>query len=195
MLNLYKKHTNPKKLFGYAKAYETIPELAWARFSSKTERWRREKVWAKDPKFAYLYAKEVLHKRWPAVEPTIATSAAWSCSYAIDVLGYEQRFLLGEPAIAASPENAFKYALHKIRGAWPPGEPAILTDPEFAYKYAKYVLGAPWPKAENTIAQDSHYALLYAKNVLNNRFPLGEPAIKNDKWAKDSYELYFDVDL
>jgi hypothetical protein len=61
---------------------------------------------AKDPYWAYQYARHIIKGRWPESEATIATST-W----------------------------AFPYAWHVIGGRWPEGEAAIAKDPIWAEKY------------------------------------------------------------
>ena len=58
---------------------------------------KREKLWARDAKTAYLYAEHILMGSFPLGEPAIAKSAEWSYLYACYVLNAP--FLLGEPAI------------------------------------------------------------------------------------------------
>ena len=79
-----------------------------------------ESLWAKDPKLAYLYAVNVLHKRFPAGEDTIATDAAYSYLYAREVL--HKRFPAGEDVIARNDSYSYLYAKHVLRdpdpGSW-----------------------------------------------------------------------------
>jgi hypothetical protein len=45
------------------------------------------------------------------------------------------------PAFASSPQLAYQYACHVLRGPFPAGEPAIAGDARLRYQYARHVLG------------------------------------------------------
>ena len=78
MLNLYRYHTQPQTLAHYEEARTSVPEMA------------------------YQYASEVLNGRFPAGEAAIARDAKWAYWYAHDILNKDPipgepkgRFLLG----------------------------------------------------------------------------------------------------
>ena len=149
---------------------------------------------AKDPYWAYRYARDVLKGRWPEVEATIATSPH-VCKYAKDVI--KGRWPEGEEAIANQlplslrTSLSFYYARGVIKGRWPEAEAAIATDPGFAHLYARDVIGGRFPEGEEAIAKDPWAAHYYAKDVIRGRFPEGEKAIATDPiWSKWYLELY-----
>ena len=63
-----------------------------------------------DPKYAYLYAENILKERFLEGEKAIATSSHYSYYYAVNVL--EGRFPEGEKEIATSTKTAYRYAEH-----------------------------------------------------------------------------------
>ena len=118
MISFYKLHSNPEQLYGYDRMTAT-PKLAWANTNDDQKK-KLESLWAKDPKLAYLYAVNVLHKRFPAGEDTIVTDAAYSYLYAREVL--HKRFPAGEDVIARNESYSYLYAKHILRdsdpGSW-----------------------------------------------------------------------------
>ena len=78
-----------------------------------------------DPEKAYFYAKDVIRRRWPEAEQTIAKNPWCAVHYASEVIG----------------------------GRWPEAEPTIATDPFFAYYYADAFIKDRWPEAEEVIAK------------------------------------------
>jgi len=109
MLNLYQFHNQPQQLMGYAESAKKIPSIAWEMATSDAQKRELEHLWAKDPRYAHLYAYHVIGKRWPP----------------------------GEAAIAGNPESAYRYAREVIGKPWPPGEAAIASDPVWAREYQK----------------------------------------------------------
>ena len=87
------------------------------------------------------------------LECLICVNSKYSLYYAEIIK--EERFQIGEKAIAKNAYCSFNYAY------W------VLKD--------KFLLG------ESIIAKSSHYSLVYAKYVLNGSFLLGEPEIAKDK--------------
>jgi hypothetical protein len=177
---------DPKKL----KTYDTHigPKEAYDRLKKgeKDEYLVRAVAKAKDPRYAYYYAKDILKGPFPLGEPAIAKHPMCAHWYALYVL--KGPFPLGEPAIAKYPYYAYEYARWVLKGPWPQGEPAIAKDPEYAYQYAIDVLKGPWPPGEPAIATDAMASYWYAKYILKDRFPLGEPAIATDDFWKQKYE-------
>jgi hypothetical protein len=142
----------------------------------------KEKEIAKDPEWAYEYARDVIRGRWPEAEAVIATDPEWAYEYARDVI--RGRWPEAEAAIAKDPKRAYRYAGNVVRGRWPEVEAVIAKDPEWAYLYAKDIIRGRWPEAEAVIAKDSGDAYKYAMYVIVGRWPAGEPAIAADpQWA------------
>lgn len=98
----------------------------------------RKEVVKNDPETAYVYAINVLGKRFPEGEKAIASHPGYAYNYARFVLG--DRFSQGEKAIASSAKDAYEYALHVIKGRWPEGEKVIASSPRHGLLYARYVI-------------------------------------------------------
>ena len=121
----------------------------------------------KSPRKAYLYAKDVLHRRWPEAEKYILRSNEWS----------------------------FWYARNVIQGRWPELEAQIYDDPCEAYNYAVAIMmcivtQGRWRKAEPYIAKSGYYAHLYAIYVIRGRWKRAEPSIAS---MHDCYNYYIAV--
>jgi hypothetical protein len=147
-----------------------------------------EPIIAKDPSYAYYYAVDILKGPFPLGEPTIAKDPGYAYYYAKDVL--KGPFPLGEPAIAKTASRAYSYAIEVLKGPFPLGEPEIAKDPEWAYEYASDVLKGPFPLSEPTIAKHPYVSLGYARNVLKGPFPLAEPVIMQYSSVAEAYENY-----
>jgi len=149
---------------------------------------------AKNPSWAYSYARYVIKARWPEAEKAIASDPSYAYHYAKDVIG--ARWLEGEKVIAADPEWAYYYAIDIIKARWSKGEKAIASDPSYAYFYARDVIKARWSKAEKVIAADPSYAYYYAREVIKARWPEAEEAIAAARglvprdYANFLYRLY-----
>lgn len=141
-MNLYKYHTRPEKLELHDKAPEKVPAVIWDKYEDQPDELeKREKILAKDPLYAYLYAVNVLQDRFPA----------------------------GEAAIAKSAEHAYGYALIILRAAFPKGEAAIATSGLHAQQYARFVIKKPFPKGEAAIANHPNpdVPYWYARDTLD----------------------------
>ena len=143
-MNLYKLHSQPDQLLGYAQASTQVPEVAWKLARTDAQKRKLESLWAKDAEYAYRYANSILKKRFPAGEAALAQDPEYALWYARDILS--ARFPAGEAAIAQSAEVAYGYANRVLGKRWPPGEAAIAQDPIHAEWYAHDVLGDPDPK-------------------------------------------------
>lgn len=97
---------------------------------------------AAKPGMACAYAHNILHSRWPAAEPVIATD----------------------------PKAAYFYAYQCVGGEWPEAEPTLFTDPFYAAMYAIYLLHRRWPAAEPVICRGSR-AQDYASMLMGYRYP------------------------
>ena len=117
MINLFKLHSNPEKLYGYQEAITQVPRLAWELVPPK-QKDELKSLWLRDPRYAYDYARYRLKGRWPEAEPVIAQDANLSYSYATYVL----------------------------KSRFPEGEAAIATDLNWAERYARLVLHDPNPE-------------------------------------------------
>ena len=100
---------------------------------------------AKDPQWAYWYAKDILKGPFPLGEPAIAKESWRAFWYAAEIL--KDPFPLGEPAIAKDPQWAYYYALDVLEGPFPLGEPAIANS-GMAFLYARIVLKLPEDQAK-----------------------------------------------
>jgi len=158
-IDLKKLVTHPKKL----KTYKThiSPEEAYTRLmKGETDEYLVRAV-AKDPQYAYDYARYALQGPFPLGEPAIASRLYLSYLYALSVLNGP--FPLGEPEIAKHPGYAYKYARDALRGPFLIGEPEIAKDPQYAYHYAKNVLKGPFTLGEPEIAKSKRYSNLYKR--------------------------------
>ena len=86
-MNLYKFHSDPKSLLHHDIAHEKVPAVVWDKYKDNPEELKkREAAIAKDPQYAYMYAREVLEKPFPAGEAAIAKGLYYALRYACDVL-------------------------------------------------------------------------------------------------------------
>jgi lambda repressor-like predicted transcriptional regulator len=170
-MNLYKLHTNPESLYGYKKATERVPDIAWETHKRNHDKLRElEDTWTKSAQYSYWYARDILKNRFPKGEDTIATNDVASFLYAVFVL--RPLGIIG----------------------FPKGEDAIATNAEYSYLYAKSVLEGKFPKGEDAIATNAEYSYRYARVILEDRFPKGEDAIRGSEY-QESYEELFGVKL
>jgi hypothetical protein len=91
----------------------------------------------KDPCYAYLYARHIIHDRW----------------------------LEAEQYIIKDPIYAYNYAENVMRSRWIEAEDIIATNSGYAYFYAKYVTKGKLP--ENMHNAMLFHADQYAKEYLN----------------------------
>jgi hypothetical protein len=115
------------------------------------------------PRLAFLYAKEVLQRRWPAGEELILKDPEFAYNYSYLVIG--GRWPEAEPIIATNPSYAFKYAANLVQYRWPEGEESILRDPYYSVKYATDVIRGRWPKAEPLIFSKATSGMDYLRNL------------------------------
>ncbi len=114
-MNLYKFHSEPESMKNHDYHNDNVAELFWNKYrKTPIELKKREKAIAKNSEYAYYYARNVLHKRFPLGEEAIAKDPRYAYEYAINVLC--DRFPLGEEAIAKSPYYAVEYAKNIIKG-------------------------------------------------------------------------------
>ena len=66
--------------------YKIIKSLSSTKLYSKSLRQAVESKVIINPKWAYVYALDVLKQRWPEAEPTIRTDPYWAYVYALDVM-------------------------------------------------------------------------------------------------------------
>ena len=121
-----------------------------------------------NPKWAFEYTSE--HGKDKELEPIIAKDAKYSYMYADEVLSDE--FKLGEKAIAKDSVYAYWYARHILIDKFSLGEPAIAKDSYYSYLYALGVLEGPFKLGEPEIAKDDHYSKKYTKEILKKDFYL-----------------------
>jgi hypothetical protein len=130
-VNLYDLHPDPENAPYREWAYENVPELVWERYRDQPgELKKREQALAKEARYAYWYAHNVLGGAFPAGEAAMAQSDGWACYYAPYVLG----------------------------GPFPAGEPEIAKS-HWAYYYAEKVLKLAPTEVETWIADREPYPL------------------------------------
>lgn len=181
---------------------------------------KEEEEIGKDAAYAYSYAYDVLHGRFPAGERAIALNNRTMKHYMEsilhgdrfpeyekflfernnipDMIEYEK--LLHEPgnipeireAILehGDPVYAYEYARGVYDRRWPEGEPLIASYPATASRYARYVIGGPWPEAEKTISEDPEESVTYARFGIQGPWPEGEPTIATSDNASFDYARF-----
>ena len=86
-MNLYKFHADPKSLLHHDIAHEKVPAVFWDKYEDNPDELKkREATIAKDPYYAYLYARHVLKKPFPLGEAAIAKDTYCAYQYAHEVL-------------------------------------------------------------------------------------------------------------
>lgn len=114
-MNLYDIYNKPKELYGYDRSDMEIPEIFWNKHKNNSaELKKREQFIAKNAKWSYYYAHDVLKGPFKLGEPTIAKDARWSYWYALHIL--HGPFKLGEPATAKDAEYSYFYAYDVLKG-------------------------------------------------------------------------------
>jgi len=122
-------------------------------------RWAEaEAIIIKEPMYAVMYARDIIHDRWEEAEETIAKCPANSLQYAIQVLNRNWinpkiRFEKGEEAISNHHFYALKYAYEIIQGRWEKGEKAILKNKAATFKYVTQILKKRWVPADDIITK------------------------------------------
>jgi len=128
-MNIYNLHADPKQLNHYDNK-EAIPSIAWILakelHSKGADTSFLKPTFAKDPFYAYKYAKYIMKKRWPEVEPVLRQDA----------------------------ESAYRYARYVMQHRWPEAEEIIKKHPAMAYRYTRDFLHKRWIEAEPYIKQD-----------------------------------------
>ena len=96
----------------------------------------------------YVYARDILHARWPAAENIIKNNGHSAAMYAVNVI--KGRFPAGEPAIATDPYGTLEYVERILKGPFPMGEPVLIEYASYAARYA-LVIGKRFKAAEHSI--------------------------------------------
>ena len=101
-----------------------------------------------NPHDLYLYAKNVLRRRWPEAEAKIALVPDTAFKYAKDVV--KGPFPEGEAAIAKLGYSSFLYAEYILERRFPAGEPAIrqLNQREQRQYAQLFLPGGKWPEEQ-----------------------------------------------
>ena len=212
--NIFALHPDKEKAEKLkAKATEKDPKLAWETYRYQPEELKkREHLWAKDPEFAYYYAKYVIEGRFPAGEKAMASHPFFAYYYAEEFIG--DRWPEGEKAIARHSGYARDYAKDFNLRFDPKTKTfsektnedifALHPDKEKAEKLkAKATETNPklaWEKYEDDInelkkrehlwAKDPETAYDYARGVIKGRWPKGEKAIASDAESAYYYAKY-----
>jgi hypothetical protein len=159
---------------------------------------------------AYVYARDVLKRRWseeghPEAEAFIAKDKSMAYGYALELINKGNpnppiRWKEAEPAIMTDPFYAFNYAEKILRGRWadvglPEGEKSIAENDYYGYIYARDIVKGRWEEAEPAIAKDAQQAQHYAKEVLKCRWkdigkPEVEDVIKEKAWPAFNYAAF-----
>lgn len=128
----------------------------------------------KDPRDAYLYARDILKRRWPQAEPIIQTNVNYAHYYAKDV----------------------------IRGRWPEEEKTMLDHakeemqhPNFRpglyqqalkdmVNYAQNVIFGRWPEAEPLLKQNKFVWQEYVKTIID-QYGVKDVGVNQDTLGHD----------
>jgi len=122
------------------------------------------------PEEAYLKCLHENH-RISELESVIATDPKFSYLYARDVI--KGRFEKGEQIIVTDPYFSFCYARELIGGRFEEGEKSIATDPDFSYRYARDVIKGPFPLCHSIIFK-SFYKKDYIDFLKSINYDLNE---------------------
>lgn len=120
-------------------------------------------------KLLYCYAAWELVNRWPAAETDIAKDPYYAFLYAKTIL--KGRWPTAETMIASDARSAYLYARDVIQGPWPDGESIISQSARYAFNYASFIVQKPWPAGEKTLSENSRYGYLYARDILGQPWP------------------------
>jgi hypothetical protein len=167
-MNLYKFHDKPETIHRHENAHETVPDLAWDKYGASPEKLKPyEKLFTKDPKWAYRYAwtTEMDNKKrgFPAGEDAIAKDPQTAWAYVKNII--KKRFPKGEAAIAKNTKYSIPYAVIYIKGPFPVAESEILKDPHATFEYVLGALKKPWPKGEAIMNKNSGVAREYRRFI------------------------------
>ena len=121
----------------------------------------------------------------------VSTDAESAYTYAYKVL--QDRFEMGEEAIAKSAEYSVKYAMNIIWGRWLPGEAIIATDARASYNYCRNVIKGPWKQGEDAIMKNPGYAYDYAYVFKQERWLEAEKYIKQSETDWNAYKTAFNM--
>ena len=201
ILNLYNLSDNPEDLPGYNER-DNVPAFAWGKYfrSGNPESYKKmrslEHIWAKEPKYAWLYVVNVIGtaKDHPEIEAAIARDPQTAVDYAKIIL--KGPFPLGEPAIATQFYSSLRYAgaTHK---PFPPFEDELARSaPIHILQYCEYI-GQRFPKGEPLLLKEASVNSLagYAYEMIGGRWPEAEDIIAGnqsrarDATARDHYDL------
>lgn len=137
MIDLYRCHSHPEVLIGYANRLTTVHVVA------------------------LRHAIE-MKARFPEGEAAIARDCKSASTYAMVVL--KGRFPEGEATIMKCPGIAAQYANYCIKDRWPEAEPVILKDAYASFYYATEVMEDRWPEAEAIIKTNDELWELYLES-------------------------------
>lgn len=144
---IYNLHSKPHTLDHHEKLETHHPKFVWKKYENNPrELKKREAAIAKDARYSYYYARNVLRKPFPLGEPAIAKETSYSHLYAYDVL--KKPFPLGEPAIAKDASYSYFYAMDVLEKPFPLGEPVIAEDLNY---YKEYI--EEFPEREQAILE------------------------------------------
>lgn len=159
-MNLHALVIDPKKLETYDKYIS--PEDAYEKLKNDRNNKDLIEIVAKDPEFAFTYARDIIKGEFLLGEDAIATSACYSYFYAIYVLNapkpsyfdssipisIESMELATEKIHSDTDPRGFYLKLKGKKRFWK-GEKAIASDEYWALQYAHDIIRGPWPEAGN----------------------------------------------
>jgi hypothetical protein len=122
----------------------------------------------KDPENAFFYVREILHKRWPEAEPYIRLDGKYAPLYARDIIGKRWPEIEDDILYGGDLDTIYDYAKNCVYGAWPEAEPLIAKDAKKSYQYAKFVLRHRFPMGEKAIWKNSNMWSIYRNYLAVN---------------------------
>lgn len=154
----------------------------------------------KDPKAAYVYAKDIIKGRFEEAEPYIAKDAESAFYYTrlvLNPLGIErwpeaEKYIIKEPAWATS------YAACVLGRRWLEAEPRIMKDASIIPRYVEDVIGGRWPEAEPKVVKNAETAYWYAK-AIKERIPEAEKVLArgetHDGYTTFWWPIYYAIEI
>jgi hypothetical protein len=113
---------------------------------------------------AVYYCRYAREGPWPEAERFICKNPKTAYDYAANVL--HRRWIKGEKAILGDHESTYQYVKEVLKQRWPQAEKLMLLSPKWSFWYARDIIKDRWPEAEPIITK-SKYQTEYL-NWVNN---------------------------
>lgn len=134
-MNLYNYHDEADKLIGHADKDELVPREVWNKYKKQPEELKkREKILARNAATAFFYASHILNDRFKLGEPALAKNSKYALYYA-ELIG---EFPLAEPLFADNAVSALEYSTEITHKPFPAGEPLIADTMAIGTRYLQF---------------------------------------------------------